>query len=136
MRDGLASFEYGNMNVGPIDHLTTYWLDNTLKISAVEQVEFLSKLALGQLPLSEATYSAARDLMVSEENSNWVMRSKTGWRYSKTDMDIGWYVGWLECMDETYVFATNLDMPDRNYLSRRKDITYSALQGIGAFDCQ
>ncbi|MFL4468946.1 penicillin-binding transpeptidase domain-containing protein [Tateyamaria armeniaca] len=135
MSEGLASFEYGNGNTGSIDHITTYWLDDTLTISASEQIEFLSKLALEQLPLSKATYAAAKDIMKSDQNANWVMRSKTGWRYSADGMDIGWYVGWLDCSDETFVFALNMDMPDTRYLSKRKDITYSILQDIGAFNC-
>lgn len=135
MSEGLASFDYGNSKVGSIEQLTTYWLDDTLKISAVEQIAFLSRLALETLPLSEATYAAAKDIMVSDQNDIWVMRSKTGWRYSKENMDVGWYVGWLQCPDETYVFALNMDMPDSRYLSRRKDITYSVLRDIGAFDC-
>ncbi len=135
MAEGLASFGYGNADVGSIDQLTTYWLDDTLNISAVEQIEFLSRLARRQLPLSEATYAAARDIMVSDRKANWVMRSKTGWRYSKESMDIGWFVGWLECPDEVYVFALNMDMPDTRYLSKRKDIAYSVLGHIGAFDC-
>lgn len=135
MSDWLESFDYGNANVGVVDQITTYWLDDTLKISALEQVEFLSDLALDSLPLSAATYAVASDIMVSDASSNWIMRSKTGWRYSETDMDIGWFVGWLECASDTYVFALNLDMPDTSYLSKRKAVTYRVLQDIGAFDC-
>ncbi len=136
MSDGLTRFEYGNADVGSIDQLTSYWLDDTLKISALEQVEFLSRLAREHLPLSAATYATAKDIMVSEQRDNWTMRSKTGWRYSKTDMDIGWFVGWLDCADETYVLALNMDMPDTRYLSKRKIVTYSVLTDIGAFDCR
>ena len=95
----------------------------------------MSDLALERLPLSAVTYAVANDIMVSDASSNWIMRSKTGWRYSETEMDIGWFVGWLECESETYVFALNMDMPDTTYLSKRKAVTYGALQDIGAFDC-
>lgn len=135
MSGALTNFGYGNMNVGSIDQLTTYWLNDTLQISATEQVVFLSRLAREQLPLSTGTYAVARDIMISDADENWVMRSKTGWRYSESGMDIGWFVGWLECANETYVFALNLDMPDTGYLSKRKEIAYSVLEGIKAFDC-
>jgi len=135
MSDGLESLDYGNANVGAVDQITTYWLDDTLKISSLEQVEFLSDLALERLPLSATTYAVANDIMVSDASSNWTMRSKTGWRYSETEMDIGWFVGWLECASETYVFALNMDMPDTSYLSKRKAVTYRVLQDMGAFDC-
>ncbi|WP_415919525.1 penicillin-binding transpeptidase domain-containing protein [Tateyamaria sp. SN6-1] len=135
MSDGLTRFGYGNMRIGTPDQITTYWLDNTLRISAQEQVVFLSKLASETLRLSGSTYAAARDMMVSDKTNHWVMRSKTGWWYSKTDMDIGWYVGWLECTEDTYVFALNMDMPDTRALSKRRGITYAVLERIGAFDC-
>ncbi len=135
MLHGLRSFDYGNADVGSTDQLTTYWLDDTLLISAREQVEFLSKLATETLSLSDATYATANEIMVSDTGANWTMRSKTGWRYSEMDMDIGWFVGWLECARETYVFALNMDMPDTRFLSKRKAVTYVVLQDIGAFDC-
>ncbi|MEM9475747.1 MAG: penicillin-binding transpeptidase domain-containing protein [Pseudomonadota bacterium] len=135
MSKGLASLGYGNLDTGSIDQLTTYWLDDTLKISATEQIDFLSSLAQELLPLSEATYAAARDIMVSERNASWVMRSKTGWRHGKESMDVGWHVGWLECLSETYIFALNMDMPDTRYLSKRTEVTYSILKSIGAFHC-
>ncbi len=135
MSDGLDRLEYGNATVGSIDHLTTYWLDGTLRISAAGQIKFLSRLAQEHLPISRATYAAAKAIMVSDQTDRWVMRSKTGWRYNKNGMDIGWFVGWLDCGPETYVFAMNLDMPDTRYLSKRKEITYAVLRDIGAFDC-
>ncbi|MEM7721428.1 MAG: penicillin-binding transpeptidase domain-containing protein [Pseudomonadota bacterium] len=131
----LMRLGYGNANVGSVDQLTTYWLDDTLLISAAEQIEFISMLAAETLPLSEPTYSAARDIMVSDSGENWTLWSKTGWRYSENSMDIGWFVGWIECSNDTYVFAFNMDMPDTRYLSQRREITYAVLQEIGVFDC-
>ena len=136
MAKGLRRFAYGNTDVGSAEHLTTYWLDDTLKISAVEQIGFLGRLASKTLPLKGSTYDASRNIMVSDQGGGWVMRSKTGWRHSDNSMDIGWFVGWLECPKDVYVFAMNIDMPDTRYLSRRKSITYAVLQNIGAFDCR
>jgi len=135
MSEALADFGYGNLDIGSADALTTYWLDDTLQISAAEQVAFLSRITRERLPLSPGTYAASKDIMISETGDNWVMRSKTGWRYSDSEMDIGWFVGWLECASETYVFALNMDMPDTRYLSKRKVIAYSVLEDIGAFRC-
>ena len=135
MSEWLVRFDYGNMNVGSSQQLETYWLDDTLQISASEQIEFLSKLALGRLPLSVGTYNSAKQIMVSDRGASWVIRSKTGWRYSTDSTDIGWFVGWLECASESYVFALNMDMPDTRFLSKRKTLAYSVLEDIGAFNC-
>lgn len=135
MSDWLRRFDYGNANVGTDAQLTTYWLDGTLRISAAAQVTFLSKVARGRLPLSPATYAAVRDFMRSDTGPGWSLQSKTGWWYSETDMDIGWFVGWLDCADDTYVFALNMDMPDTRSLALRKSVTYATLRDIGALAC-
>ncbi|WP_421749333.1 penicillin-binding transpeptidase domain-containing protein [Cognatishimia sp.] len=136
MSDELQSLAYGNMDVGTFGDTPRYWLDGTLRISAMEQIEFLSKLAQEAFPLSASTYASTKAIMESDRGSNWVMRSKTGWRYSKDNMDIGWHVGWVECSSDEYIFALNLDMPDTRYLAHRTKITYAVLQDIGAFDCE
>ena len=135
MAEALEDFRYGNSSVGSINQRTTYWLDNTLQISAAEQLEFLSRLAEEELELSGDTYKAIKGMMVSEARENWVLRSKTGWWHSKSAMDIGWFVGWLECSGETYVFALNMDMPDTRFLLMRKTIVYAILEHIDAFNC-
>ncbi len=88
------------------------------------------------MPLSDDTFARAFAIMESDSGANWIIRSKTGWRFSKTSMDVGWHVGWLECLDEILVFALNMDMPDTRYLSQRTKITYAVLKDIGAFGCE
>ncbi|MEO0358346.1 MAG: penicillin-binding transpeptidase domain-containing protein [Pseudomonadota bacterium] len=134
--DGLAQLTYGNEDVGTDRQLTTYWLDGTLQISAFEQVDFLMRLVRKQLPVSAETYRAAQDIMISDQSDDWVMRAKTGWYDASNDMDIGWFIGWVTCANDTYVFAMNMDMPDTRFLSKRKDVAYSALTAIGSFDCE
>lgn len=135
MADGLTSFGYGNADVGSEEQLTSYWLDDTLLISAHEQIVFLSKLASEQLPLSTETYKDARNIMTSDTGAGWRMYSKSGWRHGSDIMDIGWFVGWVECSSETYVFALNMDMPNPSYVAKRKQVTMAVLREIGALDC-
>ncbi|WP_227272641.1 penicillin-binding transpeptidase domain-containing protein [Roseobacter weihaiensis] len=136
MTEWLNRFGYGNADTGTEDTLTSYWLDDTLQITALEQTAFLERLAQRELPLSEATYAAADTIMQSDAGDVWTMYSKTGWRFSRTDMDVGWYVGWVRCRDDTYVFALNMDMPDQSYLALRQSTSRAVLDAVGAFDCQ
>ncbi|MBY5935257.1 class D beta-lactamase [Tateyamaria omphalii] len=136
MTEWLGRFDYGNAETGTEATLTTYWLDDTLQITALEQIAFLERLAERDLPLSDATYAAADTIMQSDAGDGWTMYSKTGWRFSRTDMDVGWYVGWVRCSADTYVFALNLDMPDRSYLELRKPTSRAVLDAVGAFECQ
>ncbi len=135
MAAGLEGFNYGNANVGTLEHLTKYWLDGTLQISAFEQVEFLSKLARKTLPLSGETFDDAREIMLRDHAENWSLFAKTGWRHSKEEVDVGWYVGWLECPDDQYVFAMNMDINSRDDLPLRESAVITALESIDAFDC-
>ena len=49
MREGVRKLGYGNMEIGNV--VDRFWLDGPLKISAVEQTEFLARLAGGKLPI-------------------------------------------------------------------------------------
>lgn len=131
--DGL---DYGNEATGTEANLTRYWLDGTLRISADEQVGFLSRLVQRQLPLSPATYAAAEIIMKADQGDGWTLYGKTGWWHTDDAMDIGWYVGWLRCGGDSYVFAFNMDIPDSSYLPRRREAPRSVLAEIGAFDCR
>lgn len=131
----IATLEYGNRDIGAAARLTTYWLQGPLKISAREQVDFLSRLASNQLPLSSDTLDQARDVMRADSGPGWTLYAKTGWGLRGDDPDIGWYVGWLERDDpsaEIYVFAFNLDMPSPADRHKREETARRVLTHIGA----
>jgi beta-lactamase class D len=133
----LASFGYGNADTGAPEDVMTYWLKGPLRISAREQVAFLTRLVRHDLPLSARTYDLAVPVMLAEEGENWRIHAKTGWYSSDNDQDIGWYVGWLERAGGgapgTYVFAFNLDVttPETD-IPKRPAAMRQALVDIGA----
>lgn len=141
MSDWLSRFGYGNHNVGGEDDLTTYWLRGPLAISAREQTDFLERLATQRLPLSDRTYEIAETIMRVDGDDDWTLYAKTGWRHDDVNIDIGWYVGWLETTvsgeAETYVFAFNMDMPNpAEDLDRRIDTVLAVLSEIGALPAE
>jgi len=137
MSDWLTRFDYGNHDVGGQDDLTTYWLRGPLEISAREQADFLESLASRHLPVSQRTYDIAEIVMRANGGEDWTLYAKTGWRHDGINIDIGWYVGWLETViegdAETFVFAFNMDMPNPSEdLDRRLSTVHTALVEIGA----
>lgn len=99
----LDRLDYGNRMVGePVDR---FWLDGPLEISALEQVQFLAVLALGQLPASARAQAMVRDMIRIEDKGSRVLFAKTGWTGG-----IGWWVGWVEEGDRVTAFALNIDM--------------------------
>ncbi len=115
MTTGLEALNYGNRDTGEPEDVSTYWLNGPLKISAREQVQFLSNLRREQFRLSPTTYAEGKSIMMAGRSDG--RFAKTGWYFSEQEVDIGWYVGWHEVDStsehETYVFAFNMDVKDR-----------------------
>ena len=58
----LKQLNYGNMQTG--GNLTRFWLDGDLKISALEQIEFLQKLYKNDLPYKQRNLDKTKDVMI------------------------------------------------------------------------
>src|SRR5207253_9133030 len=59
MREWLDRLEYGNRGMkGGID---LFWLQGRLRVSAMEQVDFLRRLAEGELPMSQRSQRLVRN---------------------------------------------------------------------------
>ena len=126
----LSLFEYGNMFIGGEEELRSYWLSGPLKISAREQVEFLTLLAKEQLPLREDTFRFSKLIMQEDRGDQWTLYAKTG-----LCQTVAWYVGWIEIEEEdsqqVYVFALNVDADQKSLLSKRKLLLKEALRHLG-----
>ena len=91
----IDTVKYGNCNIsGGIDQ---FWLNGALRISPLEQVEFLRRLYSDDLPFSQRNLDIVKDIMINDNTGNYVLRGKTGWAD-----DTGWYVGYLEENDDVY----------------------------------
>ena len=125
MQENISMINYGNNEIG--DVVDTFWLRGPLKISAVEQAEFLARLAQGQLPLAAETQQAVREIVTLEKGHDWVLHGKTGWAAGSTS-HIGWWVGWVVKDSNIYSFAVNIDMPNKGDAAKRTDIGKAALR--------
>ena len=121
----LSKSGYGELRQ-PFDG-TNFWLDGSLAISAVEQVEFLKKVYLRKLPFSASSYETLGQIMLEEQTPAYTLRTKTGYT-GKLHSKIGWYVGYVETAGEVWFFAMNMDVRDENDLPLRKKLTREALK--------
>ena len=121
----LQKISYGELQE-PFDG-ETFWLDGSLKISAMEQVEFLKKVYLRTLPFSPSSYETLRQIMLAEQTAAFSIRAKTGLA-SSAKPKIGWYIGYVETSTDVWVFATNIDIYDQKDLPLRLKLTREALQ--------
>ncbi len=100
MRKWLDSLNYG---IGEIKTIDKFWLNNELRISPQQQLEFMDNLAQRKLPLHLETYTALEEIMQKEVRGTTVIYAKTGWGYA--NHDIGWYVGYVKSSEGVYPFV-------------------------------
>ena len=126
MQDYVNRMEYGNLNIGEKEDIDRFWLEGELRITPIGQIDFLRRLYQNDLPFSQSTIDLVKDIAISEQTPDYILRGKTG-----ATSKIGWYVGYLEQNDNVYFFATNLDMNSENAIVARKEITRACLQDLG-----
>jgi len=96
------------------NNLDTFWLDNSAKVTADEQVGLVKKLYFDQLPFQKRTQRIVRSMMLFENNSNYRLSYKTGWGNRENGNALGWIIGWIEENKHPYFFALQIETPDKN----------------------
>ncbi|HRF10353.1 MAG TPA: class D beta-lactamase [Xanthobacteraceae bacterium] len=129
MRVYVSQFGYGNRDIGGNE--ASFWLDGKLRISALQQVEFLERLYIGKLPVNPKNVQIVKNMMFLEKIGDATLRGKTGWIPSG-DNKIGWFAGWVERGGETYIFALNLDPNEEKHVAARISIAKALLAQLGA----
>jgi len=106
MKEWIERLEYGNRDIsGGID---LFWLQGGLRVSALEQVEFLHRLAEGRLPATQRAQRLVRDALVVEKTRDYTLYAKTGTQPTGPNA-INWWVGWIERKGRPVAyFAMNL----------------------------
>lgn len=108
MSEWLKRLDYGNRDSsGPVD---TFWLTGALRISPLEQVDFLRRLDEGKLNVTERTLDTVRDVITLDVGPEHVLRGKTGLvGPPEQPSEIGWFVGYVELGQQRVFFATVID---------------------------
>lgn len=117
--------DYGQLRE-PFD-VSTFWLDGKLTISAERQVAFLRQVVERRLPFRPGTYETLAAIMRADAGPDYRLYAKTGWS-SRTTPGIGWYIGYVERDDDTWLFALNLDTKSASDLPLRQQLTLDALR--------
>lgn len=128
MRDGMTKLAYGNMEVG--NQIDRFWRDGTLRISAIEQAEFLANLAHGKLPVTKSALEKTRELTLSEKTETYQLYSKSGLLIT-TESQLGWWVGWIVRENKVFSFALNIDMTGRQPEQAPGPIGRECLRALG-----
>ena len=130
MQEWIDKVGYGNRNIG--GGIDQFWLTShgELRITALQQVEFLQRLHDGTLPFSARSQDIVKRILIRDQTSNYTLRFKTGWAGDNSPM-LGWIVGWIERDGRAAYFATNIDMADAGYAPKREALARAALHALG-----
>ncbi|RYG06523.1 MAG: class D beta-lactamase [Chitinophagaceae bacterium] len=97
------------------NNLDTFWLDNSLKVTADEQLGVAKRLYFDQLPFQKRSQRLVRGMMLQEKNANYSLSYKTGWGFTENGHSLAWIVGWIEENQHPYFFVLQIEHPDRNF---------------------
>lgn len=143
MQKYLDSFNYGNKDLR--GELTKAWLHapsstvSSLKISAYEQLDFMTALWAETLPVSKEAIKLTKEITFIETSPNgYALNGKTGSNYYNNDhgMRLGWFIGHIEKGDQEYITITNFrditPLKDAGYGGMKaRDITKEILTDMG-----
>lgn len=123
----LNGFDYGNkdMSAG-----SSYWMESSLKISPIEQVELLKKFNENEFHMDQANIAAIKDAICLSSDSAKSMYGKTGTgRVNGQDVN-GWFIGYVEKTGTVYYFATNIQGESEATGARATEITKAILSDL------
>lgn len=135
MQRWVVDAQYGNGDIG--GGIDRFWLDGDLRISPLEQLDFLERFVRRELPFRTEVQDAVADILVRERGDNWTWSHKTGTAFVQ-DPVLGWLVGFSSNEGRTFVFAMNLDLASATDAASqlspqvRQSLTRAILQSEGA----
>lgn len=101
---------YGNENLS--GNLDNYWLESSLKISPIEQVQLLYAFDDNTFGFKAENVRAVKKALFIEEQKQGQLYGKTG-TGTVNGKDInGWFIGYVKKNNHTYYFAINIQ--DKN----------------------
>ena len=126
--DYIKKIGYGNENMS--GDFSTYWMESSLKISPVEQVELLIKLQNNRFDFAPENINAVKDSICISSSDAGSFYGKTGTgRVNGQDVN-GWFIGYIETADNTYFFATNIGADSDATGGNATEITMSILSDM------
>ncbi|HBD00982.1 MAG TPA: BlaR1 family beta-lactam sensor/signal transducer [Lachnoclostridium sp.] len=106
LKQYLDTIGYGNRDLS--GGIGRYWIQSTLKISPVEQVKLLTRFCQDELPFRQENIKAVKESLLLSSSNGASLYGKTGTGTVEGENVNGWFIGFVETGDETYVFATNI----------------------------
>lgn len=127
----LDKIQYGNQNLS--GGIEDYWLESSLKISPIEQVQKLKDFYTNQFGFNEKNIQLIKDVIKLETKDSATLYGKTGTGMVNGENVNGWFIGYIEIENNTYFFATNIENDHHATGSIAAEITKSILHKKGIY---
>ncbi|HDG9922154.1 TPA: beta-lactam sensor/signal transducer BlaR1 [Staphylococcus aureus] len=101
----LKQLNYGNKNLGSYK---AYWLEDSLKISNLEQVIVLKNMMEQNNHFSKNEKKQLSSSLLIRKNENYELYGKTGTGIVNGKYNNGWFVGYVITNHDKYYFSTHL----------------------------
>ena len=130
MNDYIEKLKYGSLKIDSTN-IDMFWLEGASRINQIQQIDFLKRFYTSKLPISERTEKIMRNIMTIKETEQYTLSGKTGLSMVNDEYN-GWFVGYIELKNNTYIFATNLEPIEEfdfdSFIKKRLDITLEAFR--------
>jgi bla regulator protein BlaR1 len=117
---------YGNCNFS--GEISDYWMESTLKISPIEQVQLLKNFYTNKYKFKEENIATIKSTIKIAEKGENILSGKTGTGNVNGKNINGWFIGYIEQNDNLYFFATNIQNKASATGSTAAKITLSILE--------
>ena len=128
LRSYLHQIGYGNESLQ--GDLSSYWMESSLKISPVEQVQLLASFYYNDWNFDPSHIETVKDAICLSSSSGTALYGKTGTGQINGQNINGWFVGFVESSGYPVFFASNLRGKDAAG-SAAASITLSILSDLG-----
>ncbi len=123
-------FDYGNKDISK--GVDVFWLEEGMKISQMEQINFLRKFYSYALPIQKRNIDIVKEIIELEKTDSYRLCGKTGLAV-RASHKVGWLIGYVETKGNVYFFATNIEQkdPSDTFGAARMEITMAILKALG-----
>ena len=110
LQDYFHKIKYGNEDLS--GNLDSYWMESSLKISPIEQVQLLFQLEENQWGFKAENIKAVNKAILIDVQKNGHLYGKTGTGMINGKNVNGWFIGFVDKGENRYYFAINIQNKD------------------------
>ncbi|WP_442865204.1 class D beta-lactamase [Acinetobacter sp. HY1485] len=125
MQSEVKRVGFGNANIGT--QVDNFWLVGPLKITPMQEVNFVDQLAHQTLSFKRSTQQQVKNMLLIANQNGSSIYAKSGWSASQ----VGWLTGWVEQPNGRIVsFSLNMQMQKNMQPTIRNEIVMKSLEDL------